>query len=243
MSVMIPNLLTYCHRWLSMKCFFYQMWLCTKITRLNKYLAIYLITSFNMTTVTPNTCLCPGLHSLKHMHMPIMTRCPPNASTSVMILPRRSLMSLQGVLNTLLLRYPQRKANHMGLSQGTLVATHGHDSMQLHVHCGFRVPSFCLWQLCGNEHVHQPAPNAWKLYATAVQNAPAYEGQLLHLSSGDTGHHWDCLRLVQRHCVSYLTCVQQSKTKFSTDVQALSEDRGNQPMVSYCKSGIKAFKQ
>ena len=44
-----------------------------------------------------------------------------------MILLRRYCISPDGVLNTLLLRYPQRKT-HMGLSQETLVATLGHDS-------------------------------------------------------------------------------------------------------------------
>ena len=38
--------------------------------------------------------------------------CRFNASTSVMILPRRSFMSLRGVLNTMLLIYPKEKKSH-----------------------------------------------------------------------------------------------------------------------------------
>ena len=65
---MIPKLVTYCHRWLSMSSLkeFYQMCLCNKITRVS-ILVISLIKSFSMTIVTSNTCLCPGNHSLKHI--------------------------------------------------------------------------------------------------------------------------------------------------------------------------------
>ena len=61
---------------------FYQISLCTKITRV-RILVISVITSFNMTIVTPNTCLCPGPHSgLKHItkHDSWSSQLP-NAST------------------------------------------------------------------------------------------------------------------------------------------------------------------
>ena len=130
---------------------FYQMWLCTKITRVS-ILLISLITSFNMTTVTSNTCFCPGPHSLKHIsnHDWLSSQClhlSYDSFTLIIYVSRWCLkQSLGGVLNTLLLRYHQRKKNHTGLSQGALVATLGHHSTQLP--CGSRVSSVFLQQLC-----------------------------------------------------------------------------------------------
>ena len=71
-----------------------------------------------MTTVTPNACLCPDPYSLKHItnHESLSF----HASTLVMILPRRSFMSLRGILNTLLLRYSQRKKKSLWVKSGGL---------------------------------------------------------------------------------------------------------------------------
>ena len=70
---------------------------------------------FNMTTATPNTCLCPGPHSLKHItiHDKLSSQCIQlsyDSYTLVVYVSRRCLkQSLDGVLNTLLLRYHQIK--------------------------------------------------------------------------------------------------------------------------------------
>ena len=58
---MILKLVTYCYRWLRMTCLkeFYQMWLCTKITRVSIF-TYFLITSFNW----------PPLLQFKHIPLP-----------------------------------------------------------------------------------------------------------------------------------------------------------------------------
>ena len=108
---------------------FYQLWLCTKITRVSILIVISLITSFSMTTVTSNT-YASALAIIPWNTLGLMTRCPLNAYTSAMILPLRSFISLGGVSKSLLAVSwtlcswdTTKEKNHTWVSQGALVAT------------------------------------------------------------------------------------------------------------------------
>ena len=71
---MIPNSVTYCHRWLNITWLkrLYQMYVYT-IIRESITSVVLLIASFNVTTIALNTCLCPVPHPPKHImdHSPL----------------------------------------------------------------------------------------------------------------------------------------------------------------------------
>ena len=196
--------------------------LCTKMTRVS-ILVISLITSFNVTSVTSNTCLCcPDPHSLKHITN--HDSCFLIASTSVMILPRWLFMSLGGVLNSF-------QAVSWTLCSWDTIAE------KKIISWGWvREP---WWPLCviiqRNYPVVEEFPqsastiNAWKLHAAAVQSVSASEGQFLHLSWGETAHHWDYLC----SAVQNWTFKPYQKT----------EKTNSWSVIAMIKSGTEALKQ
>ena len=86
-------------------------------------------------------------------------------------------------------------------------------------------------------------PNAWKFYAAAVQ-------MLMQMRDNIFLYHLEILIAIEIAFDWYKDIVFTISPVFSSQklnlqqmFKLLSEDRENQPIVSYCKSGTKALKQ